>query len=143
MPSTVFVTPNEQIASNYNNAGMLALITSISVNSVPFLEVQSLARWTRGEPRIATNGIYRFAGKPSTEWQSSFLTLQQWEYLKDTYEGKCTVKTLTDDDDTYANYNSILYIGQLSDYKDRIFRHTVYGKGIQDFIWYWRRLEAL
>jgi hypothetical protein len=143
MPSTVFVTPNEQIAVGNNNAAGLALVTSLIANSVPFFEVTSLARWQRGQPAFTTIGTKVYSGFASVAWESSFVTLQQWEYLKDTYEGLVTIKTLTDDDDTYANYNAILNIGDLTDYTDNLFWHTVYGKGIQDFRWIFTRLVAL
>lgn len=140
MVDAVFVPPEESIAAGYDNTAGFDLITSLVVNDVPFTEVQSLARWNRGQPVVPPGtGVRKFGGYPFTSWLSSFITLEQFEFLKDTYEGEVTIRTLTFNAHTYSNWNVVLYIGELTEYTDRIFRHTIYGKGVSDFAWQFSR----
>lgn len=144
MPSTVYVQPQESIAANYDNVMALALVTALSANDVSFVEVVSLAGFRRGQLVVPPGtGVHKFAGFEGTSWVSSFLTLKQWKYLKSNYEGEVTIRTLLDDDDTYYNCNAVLYIGELVEYRDRIFRDGQRGKGIQNFEWRFSRLVII
>lgn len=140
---STYVTPGESIAAGNNNAAGLTLVTALSVPAaIPFLEVTSIGNWQRGLAKVpAGTSVRKFTGFQSVEWISSLLWLQQWEYLKDTFEGQVTIRTLTDDDDTYANYNAVFYCGQLTDYEK--VRVGQYGKAILNFRWIFSRLEAL
>lgn len=134
-------TSEAKIAAGYNNAGSLALVTSLATTpAIPFLEVQTLKGNRRGVPRVATSGVPRRSGSKSTQWVSSLLWVVQFTYLVANYEGKVTIRT-TLNNVTWANYNAILDCRDMADYE--VVPETGYGQALDNFIWYFTRLEAI
>jgi len=100
------VVTNYQISSGYNNAGGLALITSLTDGSNNFLEPTGLYFQRRGKREIRGNGIVGRSGFQATKLISHMLVSQYW-YLVDNFEGFITAK-IPIDAATWSNYNAIL-----------------------------------
>ena len=128
------------IAAGHNNAAGLALVTSLTVSSIPFLEVYAPAQYSRGERRVKANGASDRTGYPSKEWTSGLLWLPQWEYLRANYEGAVTIRTWTGST-TYANFNAYLDLDDPDEYEPD--NTTEYGHALPLFKWRFRKLVAL
>lgn len=137
---TQVVTFDAKIAAGHGNASGLTLITALTVSSIPFQEVQTVPRYSRGLARVTSTGLVRRAGYTSLEWKSSILWLPQFGYLVTTYEGAVTIRTRLGNN-TYANYNAYLDCGDLSEYEPDIVEP--YGNCVRDFIWKFTRVEAI
>lgn len=135
-----FYTIEAQIAPGHNNAAGLALVTSLSVSSIPFVEVFTAGQYTRGEPRIKATGAPARTGFPAKEWTSGLLWLPQWEYLVANYEGAVTIRTWTGGT-SYANYNAYLSIDDQSEYETA--NEVEYGHALVNFIWRFTKLVAI
>ena len=129
-----------KIATGLNNVAGLQLLTDLSVSSIPFIEVRTMANVNRGLPRTMTSGIVKRSGYANTRWISGLLWLVQFEHLLTTYEGEVTIRT-TFNGITYANYNAVLDCGNLSDYT--LIYDAKYGQAVQDFVWNFTRLELI
>jgi hypothetical protein len=135
------LTIETSIAVNHNNAAGLALVTSLSASSIPFLEVRTLAHATNGLIRYKANRTADYTGDKSTFWTSSMLWVAQFAYLRANYEGLVTIRTPFEGV-VWANYNATLVLGNLSDY-DEPELDTEYGPFIRDFKWQFTGMVAL
>lgn len=138
-------TSEAKIAAAYNNAGALALVTSLTTSPViPFQEPQTVDRNWRGVRRVGTLGHSKFGGFKRCEWLFSMLWNVQRLHLISTYEsmnnGEVTIRT-TFDGVSWANYNAIIQVDELGNYKH--VAETQYGLAIPDFVLKFARLEAL
>lgn len=141
-----YLDTNYQIAVGNNNAGGLALVTSLSdANGVYFQDVGGLQEQSRGIKVTRANGTVGREGRNWTNWSSPVL-LAQYEYLKDTYEGLVTIK-IAFHSETFANYNAILTLPDFNE-SDLISFSTAWNdpdfKG-PGFIlkWLFTKVEAL
>jgi hypothetical protein len=121
-----------KIAVGANNVAGLALVTSLTASSIPFLEVSTPAGYARGEKRFKANGTTGFAGFNTKRWTSSLLWLPQWELLAATYQGPVTIRTWLSGV-TYANYSALLDFDE-QDQFDPV-NTTAYGWALPDFTW--------
>lgn len=129
------------IAAGWNNAAGLALITSLSASSIPFLDVYTVGDYEEGLERNKANGITGYSGRASLNWKSDMLWIPQWKYLRTTYAGKVTIRTWTDDTEEYNNFNAILRVPQQREFEkanDKRYGHYLIG-----FIWEFSIVEAL
>jgi len=136
------ITFDAKIAAGYDNVAGLTLITSLSADSIPFVECLELpdSSYVRGQTRVSTTGRVRHAGFPSKLWVSSILYLPQWEYLVSTYEGEVTIRTrLTGN--TYANYNAVLDVQDWGVGGMAIL--SANGNAMKDFNWLFTRIRAI
>lgn len=103
-----FLTNNNQIAAGNDNAGGLALVTTLTDgNGIYFQEpLRWLDKQSRGLRVTRTNSTVARQGKQRLQWYSPVL-LAQYEYLVDNYEGLVTIKT-SFYSETFANYNATL-----------------------------------
>jgi hypothetical protein len=122
-----------QIAPNHNNVLGLTLITNlVDANSVPFIAPRGFVSSTRGERRVASNGTSKHAGFISQTWLFGYLTVAQYEYLKNTYEegaigkGLVTIRTSLNGI-TYANYNAILYLPSIDSLTTQTISRSIYS----------------
>jgi len=140
----VFVTNDYQIAVGINNAGGLALITSITdADGVAFISPTAWSTWRRGERRIRANGTSTFAGFPSITWSFSYVTAKQMVLLRASYEGLVTVRA-TLNGTTFANYNAVLQIDDNGELTPTVFSVGGYsGIGFREVVLTFTRLVAL
>jgi hypothetical protein len=104
------ITPNYQIAAGNNNAAGLTLITDITDgDGVAFVMPRGLPHRIRGDKRFRLDGTVGRVGQDSTRFVSSVMTLAQYKYVLDTYEGLVTVKIALSQT-TFANYNASLWM---------------------------------
>jgi len=103
-----YLANNNQIAAGNDNAGGLALVTTLSdANAIVFQEpTQWLHNQSRGIRVTRANSTVARQGRNWVHWFSPVL-LAQYEYLKDTYEGLVTIKT-SFHSETFVNYNATL-----------------------------------
>lgn len=125
-------TIEAKIAAGHDNVGGLALITSLSASSIPFIEVSTPARYFRGQKRVKANGTTGFAGFNGKHWTSSLLWLPQWELLASTYQGPVTIRTWLGGV-TYANYNALLDFDEQDTFEPA--NTARYGWALVDFVW--------
>ena len=128
------------IAPGWNNAAGLALITSLSASSIPFLDVSTAGDYEEGEEKFKSNGVTGYSGFPSLIWTSGLLWLPQWKYLRTNYAGPVTIRTWTDST-AYANFNAILRVPQLRQFDKA--NETRYGHAVIDFTWIFTIKAAL
>jgi len=141
-----FVTTNYQLASENDNAGGLTAVTSITDGTNVFAEPQGLFDITRGESVIQSNGVAGFRGYPSLTWISN-MTVKQYWYLVDNYEGLVTIKTAYGGL-TWANYNAVLTLPDPAQMTRTVFLASSHaaafvGPGFLNVRWAFTRLEAL
>lgn len=134
------LTVETSIAAGNNNAGSLALVTSLTASSIPFLEPLSIGRVKNGELRVKANAAPNYSGYRTIEWVSGLLWLPQFAYLRANYEGPVTIKSPFEGV-TWANYNAILTLGNIADYD--VVNETEYGWAIKDFVWRFTKVQAL
>lgn len=125
-------TLDEKIAVGWNNAAGLALVSSLSASSIPFLDVLTAGDYEEGEERYKANGTTGYAGYPSLIWTSGLLWLPQWYYLRTTFAGRVTIRTWTSST-TYANFNATLRVPQMRRF-ERV-PETRYGWALKNFTW--------
>lgn len=102
------ITPDTQIAAGNNNAGGLALISTLTdSNGIKFVMPRALPGQRRGVRRKQLNGVTTFIGNNSVVMISSVMTVLQYQVTLDTYEGLITIR-LALDGITYADYNAAL-----------------------------------
>lgn len=135
-----FYTIEAKIAAGHDNAAGLALVTSLSASSIPFIEVFTPGQFTRGLLRTKANGASDRTGFPAKEWISGLLWLPQWEYLVANYEGAVTIRTWTGGT-SYANYNAYLTIDDPSEYETD--NETEFGHAYLNFKWRFTKLVAI
>jgi hypothetical protein len=141
-----YLTTNYQIAAGNDNAGGLALVTTLSDgNGVYFKEPQGLDKQSRGLRVYRANGTVARQGHNWVYWTSPVL-LAQYEYLKDNYEGLVTIKTAFHSE-TFANYNAVLTLPDFGELDQVSFRGssddpTFTGLGYW-LIWWFTKVEAL
>lgn len=134
------LTVETSIAAGHDNAAGLALVTSLSASSIPFLDLQSIGRVTRGNLRVMANGAPDYDGFKSIEWVVGLLWLPQFAYLRANYEGPVTIRSPFEGV-TWANYNAILTIGNISDYE--AVNEVQYGWAIKDFVYRFTKVQAI
>lgn len=109
------------LAVGYNNAaGLVNVENIIPTGGTRFYPPDSYGRYDPGQVRIRADGAVYLAGFASTTWLFKGITRLQYDYLSDTYcgssiAGKVTIRTLTNDPSTYANFNAILILPKLVD----------------------------
>lgn len=138
-------TSEAKIAAANNNAGSLALVTSLTTTpAVPFMEPLTVPGNFRGVRRVGTLGHSKFAGYKRAEWVFSLLWLVQRNYLISTYEsqnnGEVTIRH-TFDGLTWANYNAVIQVDEIGNYQPQT--ETQYGFYLPDFKVRFIRLEAI
>lgn len=148
------IIPDNQIAAGNNNAGGLTLVTSIQdSDSVNFMQVQSLPFRKRGERRYNLDGTVSFIGTESVEWLSSAMTVAQYDYILDTYEGLVTIRhpnrTVTSGVYVFANYNAVLTMPDEVDmeFVRNLRRYNLAtnfsGPGYLNVVWSFKKVEAI
>lgn len=125
-------TIEAKIAVGANNVAGLALVTSLTAGSIPFEEVQTPARYSRGEKRMKANGRADYTGFSAKQWTSSLLWLPQWELLASTYQRDVTIRTWLGGV-TYANYSALLDFDELDEFEP--IPTVEYGWAIPNFTW--------
>ncbi|MHC4558867.1 MAG: hypothetical protein ACYS80_16365 [Planctomycetota bacterium] len=141
-----YVTTNYQIASGYNNAAGLVLITSLTDGTNTFVEPTGLFTQRRGRREVRGNGIVGRSGFQSSQLISDMLVSQYW-YLVDNYEGFVTVK-IPVGSTTWANYNAILSLPDPAEMEQVSFagsdhEHNFVGPGFRSVQWSLSRLAAI
>ena len=102
-----YMTTNYQIAAGNNNAGGLALVTSLTdANSIALQEPRGITDQSRGLRVRRANRTVARQGLSWVRWFSPVL-LAQYEYLKDNFEGLVTIK-IAFHSETFANYHAVL-----------------------------------
>lgn len=111
-----------QIAAGNNNAAGLTNIEDITPSGdEAFLAPDGIGKYRPGATaQIRGDGTIVWAGYPSTSWEFSYLTLAQIRYLQTTYcsngySGLVTIRTHTDNNETYANFNAVMILPVLPD----------------------------
>lgn len=108
-----------RIAAGNNNAAGLVNIESITPTSdKPFSAPNNFGQFDPGQFRIRADGKVYVAGFGVASWVFSAMTKAQYRYLMETYcnnsySGLVTIRTRTDDPDTYANYNAVMILPKL------------------------------
>ena len=116
---------NNQVAAGNNNAGGLARWDAVTdANSIKFIMPRFKGSRNRGVKRVRQNGTQGIIGKDSGIWVFRFVTIAQYDVLKDTYEGLITAK-LPLEVATYANYNAVMVV---PDEEELEFRPSVTSK---------------
>ncbi len=144
----VSIIPDTQIAAGNDNAGGLALISSLSdSNGIYFVMPRALPGQRRGVRRKQLNGPTTFIGKNSVVMRSAVMTVLQYQLLLDTYEGLVTIR-LALDGITYVNYNAVLSMPDEADLTYipnivRISNQGDCGPGYSDVDWTVTDLVAL
>lgn len=109
------------IAAGNNNAAGLVNFELITPSGEPrFLAPQNFGHFDPGAIRIRGNGTMYLAGFGSTSWVIEAITKGQFNYLQDTYcgssySGLVTIRTRTDQADTYSNFNAVMRLPKLGD----------------------------
>lgn len=134
------LTVESKIAAGNNNTAGLALITSLSASSIPFLEPLSINKSTYGELRVKANGAPNYSGYKSITWVSGLLWLPQFAYLRANYEGLVTIRSPFEGV-TWANYNAILTLGSIDQYE--LVNEAQYGWAIKDFKWVFSKVQTI
>lgn len=147
------IIPDNQIAAGNNNAAGLTLVTSLQDdNGINFLKVRSLPFRNRGQRRYRLDGTVAFIGAERVEWRSSAMTVAQYDYLIDNYEGLVTIRhptrAISGGLYVFANYNAILELPDEQDLEYIQLRGSgiasgFTGPGYKDVVWVFRKLEAL
>lgn len=125
--------PALAIAAGYNNAVNLAAIEAITPpGDRPFFTPRAFGLFDPGQFRIRGDGTVYTAGYPTAQWLFSAITQAQVRYLMETYcangySGKVTIRTRTDDPDTYTNYNAVLLLPKLSESDKKFAKFRNYG----------------
>jgi len=133
-------TIEASIAAGANNVAGLALVTSLTASSIPFLEVRTPGRYARGDKRYKANGTVGFAGFNVKQWTSSILWLPQWELLVSTYQGPVTIRTWLSGV-SYANYSALLDFDELDQFEP--INNIEYGWAVADFVWRFTNLVLI
>jgi hypothetical protein len=142
-----YLTTNYQIAAGNDNAGGLALVTTlVDGNGVYFQDINNgIEEQSRGLRVYRPNRTVGRQGCNWVHWLSPVL-LAQYEYLKDNYEGLVTIKTAFHSE-TFANYNATLTLPDFHELDWVIFNGawndpTFTGLGCW-LIWWHTGVEAL
>lgn len=115
--------PEYQIAVGNNNAGGLAPLEGVLVSGdvIPFQVFRVYGNSTLGQAVTRLDSLLYFRGYRTQDWQVRLMTKKQFYYLQTTYcggadgySGLVTIRTRFSDPDTYANYNAVLHLPQLS-----------------------------
>lgn len=80
-----------------------------------FPPVAALGAYEQGALVQRGNGTITVDGLPKIAWKVQYLTYKQYkkiktDYCSGGYSGLVTIRTKTDDDATYANYNAVLQL---------------------------------
>lgn len=109
------ITPDTQIAAGNNNAGGLALISTLTdSNGIKFVMPRAIPTQREGVRRKQLNGPTTFIGRQSVVLESSVMTELQLTLLKATYVGLITIR-LALSGLVYANYNASLVMADRAD----------------------------
>lgn len=104
-----------KIAAGNNNTAGLVLISSITNDGHNLLAPFTPANYTRGERRFKANGVPYVSGD-KTKTLQSFMTLNQYTYMRDTYEGLVTMHTWLENTTAY-DYNAVLWFEEIGAYE--------------------------
>jgi hypothetical protein len=116
----VFALQKHAIATGWNVAlNSLTNWEAQSVNGIYFVGLRSWGNYRAGVSRLLSTGMTYIAGEPSTAW-NTLLWHIHYRYIQTTYcnsafSGKVTIYTITTTPSTYARFNAILTIPQLSE----------------------------
>lgn len=113
------IAPDYKIAVGHDNVAGLTLITSITDGADLFVEPQALGTFNLGLGQIGSDGSLVFQGFASLIWNMT-MTTRQYVYWRTTYagggySGNVTIRTTTERSDTYANYDAVMLIPQVSE----------------------------
>lgn len=144
------IYPEYQLAAGNNNAAGLQPIEYILAAldtarpGIPAFPPKAWARYTPGTAKIRGNGVVTFSGYPVAEWPVGFVTRTQARGLMTTYcssgySGLVTVRTRTDNPASYANYNAVMILPLLSDFR----ADQVKWDGYTDYVIRFVRMVAL
>lgn len=103
------------IATGHDNEAGFTVWEAITVNSRNMLPVSKFGEYDPGEFKQRNNGTYYQRGSDNLTWIINGMFFDQYRYLMETYcsnaySGLVTIRTLTDDPDTYANKNATLHL---------------------------------
>lgn len=121
-----------QIAAGHDNAAGLVNIEAITPSGdKTFYPPAGVGTYNPGEFRIRGDVSLYIAGEASCEWVFSSLTRAQVRYLMTTYcassySGKVTIRTKTDNINTYANYNAVMVLPKLTETERNYTRYRNY-----------------
>lgn len=104
-----------KIAVGNDNTGGLALVSSLSTGGHNFLPPFTPAAYSRGERRFKTNGVPYVSGSKTKTWQS-FMSLAQYTYIRDTYEGLVTAHGWLENTTAY-DFNAALWFEEIGAYE--------------------------
>ena len=122
------LTNNNQVADGNNNAGGLARWDAVlDTNNIPFVMPRFKGTRNRGVRRDRLDSTQGIVGYSSGILVFTAMTLDQYDLLKDTYEGLVTVKVPLEAR-TYANYNAVMVVPDEDtlEYR-RLIGHTAWG----------------
>jgi hypothetical protein len=108
-----------QIAVGFDNTAGLTPVTSITDGSTNFYEPSALGSFSNGRGGIASDGGLFFDGFKTLVWNMT-MTTKQYVYWRTTYagggySGNVTIRTTTEQSDTYANYNAVMLVPQVNE----------------------------
>lgn len=138
MPEYADIT---SIAAGHNVALVdMDLITAIVGADQEFLPVRTPGKYRRGQLIIMANGAPDRAGFKSKLFKSGLMTLDQFEYICDTYEGPVTIYSWLNTT-TPVRYNAYLNMGDQDDYAEE---NTIrWGWCLVDVIWTFTKIQVL
>ena len=103
------------IAAGNNNVAGLALVSSIVADGRALLPPFYPANYSRGEQRFTTDGAPYVSGQKTKIWVS-FMSLGQYTYVRDTYQGYVTAHGWLENT-TEHDYNATLSFEETSAYE--------------------------
>jgi hypothetical protein len=104
-----------KIASGHDNTAGLTLVSALSVGGLAFLPPFTPTNYSRGQRRFTASGTPYVSGKKTKAWQS-FMSLAQYTYARDTYEGDVTAYGWLENTTAY-NFNAVLWFEEIADYE--------------------------
>jgi hypothetical protein len=129
------------IGAGHNlDIGDLTLITALVEDDINSLPVLTPAKYRRGEKRVRANGAPDRSGNAIKRLTSGLMTLAQYEYVIDTFEGPVTIYswlTLT----TPILYNAYLDMGDQDDYEP--VNTTRWGWCLKDVVWQLTKVQVI
>ena len=138
----MIVNANYKLAAGHDNeAGLVSIEGYTPTGGTAFVSVNAYSRFDPGDFKIRGDGTVMASGFPSMAWVLDHVTRVQEQYLRDTYcaggySGKVTLRTDTEEESTYANYNAVLVLPKHED-SERL------GNVFRNYRLLFTRLEAL
>ena len=103
------ITPDYRLAAGHDNPGGLTRLDELSDgDGVRFVMPRGLPYRNRGQRRFRTDGSVARIGHDQTQWLFQVMTIAQYRYMLDNYEGLVTIRHPLSQT-TFANYNAALW----------------------------------